>query len=390
MRGRSRAYLAATATAAAAAAAGSSSIGALAAPSDPPSFLGQRPLTSNSGGVDVGGNGQRYLEDENGNSYAYLNSLSGYSLAYAQCVRVKIPQENDDDGNAYFYNGRYHAPSMAYASFYLCNQNSGDQCGSCDFGTQYAMELGEFLEYQVDYAQNYCGACAAQCRRRRSRNRRRAEDEQEDEEEDQGGGNGEVQGLNCDTCVDQCALMIAGNDGNDETYYVECQESHQDENGVQYYAGPACDSETGGIVVGLYYDDECTIKSTQYDNDFAFNTFGTIETMCVDCSYGDCDDLYENTYHCYNGVDQQGGDDDMPVCKTFKKASKEWTYAKAKGKNKFVPVLITVLVLGALGCVFSFLSYTYYVRHKRASELKEPIASGDHDNTVPADQGQLT
>uniref|UniRef100_A0A7S4MV48 Uncharacterized protein n=1 Tax=Odontella aurita TaxID=265563 RepID=A0A7S4MV48_9STRA len=353
----------------------------LASQTDSPSFLDV--VAAVPGPIPVPG---RRLGDEAGNSYSYLDDLTGQSVSYGTCIRVKIPQENDDDGNAYFYNGNYHAPSAAYASFYLCEQNGGgnDQCGACDYGTQYAMELGDFLQSQVGLAQNYCGACGAQCGRRR----RAEEDEDEGENEANGGGNFQV---NCKTCVDECALMLAGNEGNDETYYVECQESHQDENGIQYYSGPACDPDTGGIAIGLYYDEDCTIKSQMYDNGFAYNTFGTIEDMCIDCSNdGACDDLYGNSYHCFNGRDQLGGgDDDMPVCKTFKQATKEWTYAPAKSKNKAVPIIISVLLLGALGGIFAFLSYSYYIRHKRAADIQVPMASLDHDNTIPED-AQIT
>lgn len=367
--------------------AASATVVATASETDPASFLDAvstsrraRPLPSAFGGS----NNVRKLEDAAGNSYNYLDDLSGYNLVYGKCVRVKIPQENDDDGNAYFYNGKYHAPSAAYASFYLCDQSGNEhQCGTCDSSTQYVTELEDYLESQVEFAQNYCASCGAQCRRRR------ADDEDGDEDN---GENDEDLVVDCSTCVDECALLLAGNEGNDETNYVECQESHQDENGLQYYTGPACDADTGDIVIGLYYDEDCTMKSHEYENNFAFNTFGTIEGMCVDCSNGYCDDLYGDAYHCYNGYDQAGnGDDDMPVCKTFKKATKEWTYATAKSKNKFVPILITVLVFGALGSVFAFLSFTYYIRHKRAEEaLQEPFDYQDDVAAPNSGGGTLT
>uniref|UniRef100_A0A7S2AAE9 4Fe-4S ferredoxin-type domain-containing protein n=1 Tax=Trieres chinensis TaxID=1514140 RepID=A0A7S2AAE9_TRICV len=291
--------------------------------------------------------GQRILEDANGNQYQYLNDLSSYHTQFGMCVRVKIPNDDDGEGNSYFYNNRYHAQFVPYASFHVC-ENSG--CGSsCDYTTHYATDLATYLEANVDYIQNYCGACAAQCRRRR------LEDQEEEEEYDMY--------ADCSTCGNQCALLLGnGRGGTDETNYLECQEAYADDDGIQYFSGPQCSSD-GNLVIGLFYDDECSVKaSSAYDLDFAFNTFETIETMCVDCSQDDtCDDLYGDSLHCRNGV-ASGQDEDIPVCKTLSRASKEWTFAERR-KSHTGTIIYSILAISFVG-LFFFLSYTYFVRHQ--------------------------
>ena len=108
------------------------------------------------------------------------------------------------------------------------------------------MEAGQVLQEQIEYASDYCNACSNQCRRRR------LEDQQEDE--NQNGNNGANYYADCDTCVDQCSPLLNNYyEGYDETEYLDCQEAYADEDGVQYYSGPACDSE-GLLTIGLYYD----------------------------------------------------------------------------------------------------------------------------------------
>mmetsp|Transcript_19722 Transcript_19722/g.42291 ORF Transcript_19722/g.42291 Transcript_19722/m.42291 type:complete len:389 (+) Transcript_19722:137-1303(+) len=310
----------------------------------------------------------RTLQDEgSGYTYSYLDDLTGYSLKYSSCLRVKIPQENDDDavdGNVNFYNGRYHAQYAVYATFRVC----GDGCDECETGAEYASEAGEFLETALEHWEGYCGNCAAACYRRRL------------EEE----GDDDAAQLDCDACSAQCASYDGGSDdAADESAYVDCQEGFQDDDGLQLYYGPQC-SDDGRLVVGVFYDDECTIKTKHDSPSFDYRKFGTAADGCVDCSDADnggadaCEDMYGEAYHCLNGKDQTGRDDGTGVCSAVKKAFTVIDYGGVKkrrsGADAFLKVFFGLLLLSAVGGFF-FMTFTYYIRHR--GERGQPMLSSD-------------
>jgi hypothetical protein len=177
----------------------------------------------------------RRLEDYN------EDAVDGY-FKFSQCIRVKVPQDNDDDGNAYFYNGSYRSQSIAYASFLKCEAGCD---GTCDPTTAYVAELDAVLQYALTYAGSYCDACTYSCRRRL------------EEGGDEDGGNNanyNVANVDCNTCVDACARVNGGGSGgSDESDYLDCQYSFTDDNGLDYYSAPTCGSD-GSLALGLFYD----------------------------------------------------------------------------------------------------------------------------------------
>mmetsp|Transcript_7937 Transcript_7937/g.14309 ORF Transcript_7937/g.14309 Transcript_7937/m.14309 type:complete len:373 (-) Transcript_7937:193-1311(-) len=337
-----------------------------------------RPLSSSSLGVTP-----RTLQNAaTSSSYAYLDSLSGYSLQYSNCLRVKIPQDSDDDdvdGNVNFYNGAYRAQYSVMAIFQVCgdgNYGSGNQCYDCDYGVEYAMEVNEFLETTLDHWENYCTACQNACGGRRKL------EEAADE-------------MDCSTCSNSCMNYYQGGDnGNDETNYMECQAGYEGDDGMQLYYGPQC-SDDGQIVIGVFYDDECTIR-TKVDTpiEFDYYKFGTATSGCVDCSNGDygeetCGDMYQDAYHCVNGKDMQG-QDDMSACSAVKKAFTVIDYGGVKkrhsGADGFIKIFFGMLLISFVGGFF-FLTFTYYVRHR--GEKSQPMLSSDdvHESEGEAAHG---
>jgi hypothetical protein len=299
-------------------------------------------------------------------SYVNIEDFSGYNMQFGKCARVKVPQNNNDDneGNSYFANGRYHAQYQQYASFFLCEDDGKSTC-SCDYSTEYVTDLQTYLEKNIEYLQGMCEACSTQC------NRRRLEEGAEEE------AAYEYQ-PDCSTCVNTCS-SINSNDGvPDESDYLECQEAYEDEeNGIQYYSAPKCDAN-GNVVIGLFYDDECTVKTAAtLDNGFTYATFKTIENSCISCADGLCEDLYDDALHCVNGNTMNGNDDDMPVCKTYKNTAARM-YSERKKQLKILPFVIAALVL--VGFIVSS-SYTYYVRHKRKTTT--PLANLDQTHLPP-------
>lgn len=307
----------------------------------------------------------RSLQD--GSSYAYLNDLTGYSLQYSTCLRVKIPQENDDDaieGNVNFYNGRYHAQYQIYATFHVCGDGSGssNQCGTCDYGTEYATDANQYLETSLDHWENYCEACQNACGGRRKL-------------EDAAGAN-----INCNTCSKSCATYAKDN-GNDESAYINCAAGAVDEDGLQLYYGPQC-SDDGQLIIGVFYDDECTIKTKSDSPNFDYYKFGVITEECVDCSSeaGEetCGDMYGEAFHCVNGRDQQGKDNEMNVCSAVKKHMMNVDYSGVKkrhaAKDMFVKIFFVLLACSIVGGLI-FLPYTYYIRHR--GEKSQPMLSSE-------------
>lgn len=105
---------------------------------------------------------------------------------------------------------------------------------------------------------------------------------------------------------------------------------------------------------------------------FAYNTFQAVEKVCTDCGNSDvCDDAL-NSYECVNGYNKNENLDDsyMKVCRSYKQAMKEWQYAKAKGKSPLRDILLFGMTFA---CLFVLLSYTYYVRHKKAAITKDQL-----------------
>ena len=263
-------------------------------------------------------------------------SWSDFSLATGPCFRVKVKAENDDDGNAYFYNGAYHAQYTRYASFQLCS--SSNNCQS------YVTDLEDYVQIMSNYVNDLCEACQNGCRRR-------LEDAAEDEEED-------AWAIDCNSCPANCPN---GDDGG-ANQFMNCAYSHTDGD-IAYYAGPQCASD-GSIAVGYFYDEDCTYKSE------ASQKMALLETNTMDCASGYCDDLIGDAVDCSNLQD----DDSAKLCRLAEKAGQQKEYAKKHSSGFDAGVVLLVLVLiGSAG----FLSYTYYLRHRRGpkipmADLEEP------------------
>lgn len=309
----------------------------------------------------------RVLEEQ---GYQYIEDFSAYYAKYSTCFKVKIQDNNDDqvEGNSYFYNGKYHAQYNTYAAFKLCEDNS---CGEdvCDSSIGYVTDLQNYLEQNVEFVQEYCNACD-QCRRRHL------------EDGDEG------YAVDCDNCADKCSLYNAGGDGEDEANYLDCQESFNDGD-IQYYQAPAC--VNGKIVMGLFYDDECTVN-TKVDPaiDFNYNTFGTVEEICTSCDGNDevCANLYEDSVHC-NGATAFNENEDNGMCKKFYNNVREVTYAKRKNDLNFWGPILTGIFL-IFGC--GFCAQTYYIRHrnKNVDEKSLSLSKFDHGESGPPKEEQAT
>lgn len=324
-------------------------------------------------GAPVGvGSGSGSGLDRRKLDYNYLDDVSGYKLEFGRCHRVKVKENSDDDGGANMYNGRYHAQTMRFASFFLCGEASGGQCGGCDYTTEYVTDLDTYLEESVTYVQNYCGACA-NCGRRR-----RLEDEEGEEEENENeDGGGYAADVDCYTCQDQCELYSGG--ANEEVNYLDCQEAYVDEDGNQLYSAPTCDSD-GDIVIDMFYDDECLIKHSVGNHyGFEYTAFQTVKSSCIDCNdaNGVCGDLYGESFHCSDGSNLNGNveeDEAVSVCKAYKEANFNRTYNVGKS-SKGLWASVTIFVLALASCV-AMGTYTYFVRHR--SRPTPELASLDH------------
>jgi hypothetical protein len=308
---------------------------------------------------------QRQLEQNNNNNQAVVE---GYEIRQGTCFRVKVDQDNDDDGNAYFYNGAYRSQYQRYMSFAFCDSDS-KECQT------YVTELDTFVETAVSYVQTYCNSCANQCNKRRNRRRFLA-----DQQQQQANYN-----VDCNTCANECSLLLNNNNGDDnaldESQYLDCQQaaaSNDEENGLKYYTAPQC--ENGQVVMGHFYDNKCTIKtSTLQDAGFSYRTFRTVASMAVLCDIdGDsCQDLFKESIYC--GENYEDGEQEGSLCKAAKAAGRTYTYYK-KPFYKKVPVVSIGFLILMLTSAFTFLAYTYYVRHSRSKVI--PLAQLDGGEAV--------
>ncbi len=260
-------------------------------------------------------------ENNNNNDNDAAN-LAGYSLQYSTCLRTKIASDDDAvEGNSYYVDGAYRAQYNLYATFRLCTDQGNGKC-DCDDSVEYATEMENFLGSSLNY--------------------------------------------------------LGGAGGGDETDYLECTYGGA-ENGVDYYLGPQC-SEERELVIGTYYDEDCTVKASYSTPSFSYDTFSSIESTCQDCSNGGCDEVYQDAHQCVNGRDVTGNDDEG-ICSAAKRATTAVDYSRVKHRHAgavlFVKVFVGMLVIGLIGGAM-FLTYTYYIRHRgdRAENLVEHVPTG--------------
>ena len=309
--------------------------------------------------------------------------LSQYYLVQGACFQTKIQDDGDDDGNSYFYNGAYRAQYNRYSSFFMCDNGNSN---SCDYQQHYVTNMDDYLQAMTNYLKNMCNACANQCNRRRQR--RMDEEEEGEEEEQEGEEMADGWEVNCKTCAKECKSIWNNKNGDDETNYLECQYSLTD-NDIDYYSAPLC--KEGSIVIGHFYDEDCTVKAgREFNKNLDYSYFRTMEAIEVDCSSGLCDDIYNEAIDCVeNGNNNNnGGDNDQAkLCKAAKEASKIRTYYH-KPWFKKIPLKALFILLILLSVVFVTLSYVYYVRHRRSSV---PLANLDHaePTTSAAEYGQM-
>jgi hypothetical protein len=277
--------------------------------------------------------------------YKYIDDLTGYYASYKSCFRVKVNENDDSEGNSYFYNGKYYARYNRYVAFQLCGK-----CGdSCDDTTGYVTDLDTYVYTMANYVKDYCTACQ-ECRRRLD-------------------GEGDIN-VDCSTCTKKCSVFnSASNGGSDAVDYLKCQAADNDGN-TQFYQAPAC--VDGVIQMGLFYDNECTVKTDQKpEMTFDYRTIQTIENMCFDCSSDNDICMYNDATHCMGSATMKG-DQDGDVCKKYSESVREVVYSARKKKWNILPGILTLLIVaGACG----FLSHTYYIRHR---DKKIALSTLDH------------
>jgi hypothetical protein len=315
-------------------------------------------------------NGRHQLQQQEG------DPVDGYQIRQGTCFRVKVDQDNDDDGNAYFYNGAYRSQYQRYMSFSFCAvDNDKNSC------TDYVTELDTYIATTVAYVQSYCQSCASTCGGGRRRSRRAAAAVRFLADQ----AAAEVWNVDCTTCASECSLLNNSNNNNngeglDESQYLDCQQAaNYEDGGLVYYTAPQC--ESGQVVIGHFYDNKCTIKtSTLQDAGFNYHTFRTIQSTALICAVNEdsCYDLFEDAIYC--GED---GEQEASICKAAKAAGRTYTYYK-KPFYKKVPLVSIGFLFVILSTAFSFLAYTYYVRHSRSKVI--PMAQLDGEATTEPEQ----
>jgi len=101
----------------------------------------------------------------------------------------------------------------------------------------------------------------------------------------------------------------------------------------------------------------------------------TVEKAWMDCSASElCEEALAEggALECVEGQNVNANQDDssMYACKTYKRVSKEWQYAKAKRKSPIPIVFFMAFLVGS----FMTFSYTYFVRHSKANQASTKTA----------------
>lgn len=287
------------------------------------------------------------------------SSSSSSLMSYGTCFRRKINNDNDDDGNSYFYNGAYRAQYDRYAVFQMCESSS---CGL------YVMEMDEYVNTASAFLYNYCTSCSQSCRRRLEEEGQEAYDYDASAQ------------IDCYECSATCKSFNA-NSGNFE---FGCQESQDNDGDLALYLAPQC--EGGDLVLGSFYDDECTIKAGSMDSsayDYGW-LFWMMEEVQIDCSsqYDTCQNFIANAVSCSNGADND------KLCSSAERASRERTYYKKPWYGK-VEWTFIILLLVTLGVGLGFLSYTYYTHHKTKAALSSMDFYHQEDDERKGSPGHL-
>jgi hypothetical protein len=302
------------------------------------------------------------------------DAYANYHITEGPCFRVKVPSESDDDGNAYFYNGAYHAQYTRYMAFQLCTgtSSSSSKSSSC---SEYVTTLDQYLEVAAPYLYELCTNCANQnCKANKNKRFLEEGGGGEDQQQEEEGWT-----VDCSTCPSTCSSILQ-NYGQDETQYLECQQSYQDGD-IVYYAAPQCDS--GTVVIGSFYDDQCTYKAELRSSNLAldYTLFQTLPSVSIDCSTGYCNELLNDAIDCLNADDNN---DNSKICKAADKAGEVQLYARKRKQQMHMGlVLFTIVLISG----FAFLSYTYYIRHRNKSQ-RVPMAA--LDGAVPANKADAS
>jgi len=262
-------------------------------------------------------------------------------------------------------------------TFQACVQEGGSD--GYEVCTMYVSDLETFLDPAVQYAQSYCSSCSQSCRRLRTL------------EEGNNNGGGYSATADCSTCKQQCSSYLKNSGQSGEANLLDCQlqqnyrrrrlDENDNNNGqVQYYTGPGCNN--GQVVIGQFYDDECSIKAGNYDGQDGFPLFEALAEIKFDCvndSSGVCQELIQQSYNCDGN---NNGDDSARLCRAGANASRARSYAHKKPwylrPGRWMSL---IFVAGIAVVVLGFLSYTYYVRHR--SVRKVPMASLDNQTPTP-------
>ena len=253
--------------------------------------------------------GRRLEDGTDGSETFEYNDLSQYSVRFEKCQFVKtfddeMAQDEDSDS------------PLATKHFVVYRLCPSDACDSCNqnYGT-YVVEVGDYLQYTVEYQaqafENMCANCEERC----------------NDDGSYCGGCGKL-------CYNYNNLELNGY--VDASQYSECQQlEYGDDDGLQLYIGPMCSSNGQKITIGLFSDENCWEPYTDLDAESVIgaklsyhlvshaSTDG--ETTCLSCleneedndnqqdqaDYDDvnemCEGLYNSAAKCESTTGLEGG-----------------------------------------------------------------------------------
>jgi hypothetical protein len=197
-----------------------------------------------------------YSSSSSSSSYYNQVDLSKYSLHFEKCSTVKHYNVNSKNYDT--------LTAKRYVIFRLCPNHS---CGSCDenYG-EYIIDMETYvdtmLQLKYEKQEEYCNTCDT-CNTQAAQADNNMGTSYDDQTGQQVNQDDACSDIDLDSCYSEC-LNIANMEDNgyvDAADYVGCVKVYENQNkGVAYWAGAACNGGGSHIKIGLYTDEDCTIQ----------------------------------------------------------------------------------------------------------------------------------
>jgi len=186
-------------------------------------------------------------EHEHDDDGDYTDFLENGSVQFEKCSSSTLSE-----------NGQYESSMSYWVTF---SSTTEDQCGDhCDHPgvvkQTHVIDIRSYLDIMAKYLTNLqeveCNACAMSC---------------------------ETAGVDCGSCMQECEYIenMEANGYLEATEFLNCEMIYdpEDDSRDPLYGGPYCVNDGQRIRIGLFVDEECTIRDeNKFAEDYIFDSNG--------------------------------------------------------------------------------------------------------------------